>query len=84
MRSPYPPTQKAKPACRNACLPTGRHFGVQVRSLRLWVNAERVPFEAQKERRRGCFGGFRSLKHVEGLRGLARGAPLLTPHTVPS
>ena len=25
----YPPTQKATPACRNACLPTGKHFGVE-------------------------------------------------------
>ena len=28
----YPPGQKATPACRNAFLPTGRHFGVQTRS----------------------------------------------------
>jgi hypothetical protein len=46
------------------------------RSLRLWMNAERVPFEAPKERSRVCFGGFRPLKHVEGPRALARGAPL--------
>jgi hypothetical protein len=29
------------------------------RSLRPWMNAERVPFEALKERSRVCFGGFR-------------------------
>jgi hypothetical protein len=46
------------------------------RSLRPWMNAERVPFEALKERSRVCFGGFRPLKHVEGQRALARGAPL--------
>jgi hypothetical protein len=28
-------------------------------SLRPWMNAERVPFEALKERSRVCFGGFR-------------------------
>jgi hypothetical protein len=51
------------------------------------MNAERVPFEALKERSRVCFGGFRPLKHVEGsrlravthfgvqARALARGAP---------
>jgi hypothetical protein len=52
------------------------------------MNAERVPFEALKERSRVCFGGFRPLKHVEGARlravthfgvqarALARDAPL--------
>ena len=40
------------------------------------MNAERVPFEALTERSRVCFGGFRPLKHVEGPRTLARGAPL--------
>ena len=29
----YPPTQKTTPACRNACLPTGKHFGEQARAL---------------------------------------------------
>ena len=29
----YPPTQKTTPTCRNACLPTGRHFEVQARAL---------------------------------------------------
>jgi hypothetical protein len=29
------------------------------------MNAERVPFEALKERSGVCFGGFRLLKHVE-------------------
>jgi len=43
------------------------------------VNAERVPFEAPKERSRVCFGGFRLLKHVEGPQALARGAPLSDP-----
>jgi hypothetical protein len=46
----------------------------------LWrrtMNAERVPFEALKERSRVCFGGFRPLKHVEELQALVRGAPLL-------
>jgi hypothetical protein len=47
------------------------------RSLRPWMNAEGVPFEALKERSRVCFGGFRPLKHVEELRALARGAPLI-------
>jgi len=47
------------------------------RSFRLWMNAERVPFEAPKERSRVCFGEFRPLKHVEGPRALARGAPQL-------
>ena len=46
------------------------------RSLRPWMNAERVPFEALEERSRVCFGGFRPVKHVEGPRALARGAPL--------
>jgi len=46
------------------------------RSLRPWMNAERVPFEALKERSRVCFGGFRPVKHVVGRRALARGAPL--------
>jgi len=41
------------------------------------MNAERVPFEALKERSGVCFGGFRPMKHVEGPRALARGAPLL-------
>jgi len=45
------------------------------RSVRPWMNAERVPFEALQERSRVCFGGFRLLKHVEGPRALARGAP---------
>ena len=49
---------------------------IHPRSLRPWMNAERVPFEALKERSRVCFGGFRPLKHVEGQRALARGAPL--------
>jgi hypothetical protein len=40
------------------------------------MNAERVPFEALKERSRVCFVGFRPMKHVEGPRALARGAPL--------
>jgi len=44
----YPPTQKATPACRNAFLPEGRHFGVQARSLRPWLNALRVPYEAHR------------------------------------
>jgi len=34
------------------------HFGVQARSP-MPMNVERVPFEALKERRRVCFGGFR-------------------------
>jgi hypothetical protein len=46
------------------------------RSLRPWMNAERVPFEALKERSRVCFGGFRPMKHVEGPRAFAHGAPL--------
>ena len=29
----YPPTQKTMPACRYACLSTGRHFGVQAWAL---------------------------------------------------
>jgi len=41
------------------------------------MNAERVPFEALKERSRVCFGGFRPLKHVEEPQALVRGAPLL-------
>ena len=32
------------------------------------MNAESVPLEAPKERSRVCFGGFRPLKHGEGLR----------------
>jgi hypothetical protein len=52
-----------------------------------WMNAERVPFEALKERSRICLGGFRPMKDVEGprlravthfgvqARALARGAP---------
>ena len=60
------------------------------RSIRPWMNAERVPFEALKERSRVSFGGFRPLKHVEGprlravthfgvqARALVRGAPLST------
>ena len=39
------------------------------------MNAERVPFEALKERSRVGFGGFCPLKHVEGTRASARGAP---------
>jgi hypothetical protein len=39
------------------------------------MNAERVPFEALKERSRVCFGGFRPLKYVEELGALALGAP---------
>jgi hypothetical protein len=58
------------------------------RPLRPWMNAERAPFEALKERSRVCFGGFRPLKHVEvprlravthfgvQARALACGAPL--------
>jgi hypothetical protein len=40
------------------------------------MNARRVPFEAPKERRGVCFGGFRPAKHVEEPWALARGAPL--------
>jgi len=47
-----------------------------LRPLRPWMNAERAPFEALKERSRVCFGGFRPLKHVEEPRALACGAPL--------
>ena len=43
------------------------------------MNAERVPFEALKERSGVCFGGFRPLKHVEGPQALARGALLSDP-----
>jgi len=32
------------------------------RFLRLWMNVERVPFEALKERSRVCFGGFHPSK----------------------
>ncbi len=42
------------------------------------MNAERVPFEAPKERSRVCFGGFRPTKHVEEPWALARGAPLFS------
>jgi hypothetical protein len=44
------------------------------RSFRPWMDAERVPFEALKERSRVCFGGFRPLKHVEEPRALGRGS----------
>jgi len=37
----------------------------KVRVSQPWMNAERVPFEALKERSGVCFGGFRLLKHVE-------------------
>jgi len=47
------------------------------------MNAERVPFEALKERSRICFGGFRPLKHVEGPRAFARWAPLLQSRKKP-
>jgi hypothetical protein len=56
----------------------------KTRFLRPLMNAERVPFEALKERSRVCFGGFRPLKHVEGPRALARGAPLPTKSIFPS
>jgi len=65
----YPPTQKATPACRNACLPTGKHFGVQARSLKPWMNARRAPFEALKKHSRVCFGGFRPPEACGGTTG---------------
>ena len=45
------------------------------RVFRPWMDAGRVPFEAQKERSRVCFGGFRPTKLVEEPRVLAHGAP---------
>jgi len=37
------------------------------------MNAERVPFEALKERSRGCFGGFRLSARSPASRSLAEG-----------
>jgi hypothetical protein len=41
--------------------------------LKPWMNAERVPFEALKERSRVCFGGFRLPVRSPASRSLAEG-----------
>ncbi len=67
-----------EPACHNAYL----HEAVRRKQVlwrvgtgvfRPWMNAERVPLEAPKERSRVCFGGFRPTKHVEEPWAFARG-----------
>ena len=61
----YPPTQKATVSQT-----------VDVVGHSLWrrtMNAERVPFEALKERSRRCFGGFRLPARSPASRSLAEG-----------
>ena len=65
----YPPTRKA------TVFQTVDAVGHSLR--RRTMNAERVPFEVLKERSRAGSGGFRPMKHVEGPRALACGAPHL-------
>jgi hypothetical protein len=63
------------------------HFGAQARSLRPWMNALRVPYEARKSAvgyasegsaclREAASAKAGPTKHVEEPGALARGAPL--------
>jgi len=52
-----PPTHKTTPTCRDACLPTSRHFGVQARALS--GDECVIGVCANPEPRYCCFGGFR-------------------------